>query len=172
MTAFFRLLLEDPRPWRFAERIVHEIRSADGQVALPSTPVLRDLLKRKRWLPNRTGDGLAPEDVLIAPRELLDATAGLAAATAFSDKRFPDAVNSGIWRKAKSVVREILGRPGREHQVQRMVDALDADGVAQADGGAWLVLPDPDFVDASLILDALQTTIVKQPFRLEVGSCG
>ena len=154
-----RAMLDDPSPWRFAERIVQGVRSADGQMTLPSVPELRELLKRQSWLPRRNGGGLAPDAVLVAPAEVLHAIAHLAAADAFGDKRLPDAVDPGIWRTAEPVVREILGRPGRDRQVQRMVDALDSDRVAQVDGGAWLVMPNPELVDASLIEDALDTTL-------------
>ena len=155
-----RAMLDDPSPWRFAQRIVQGVRSADGQMTLPPAPELRDLLKDRCWLPHRDSEGLAPDAVLVAPEEVLDAVADLAVAGAFGDKRLPEAVDPGIWPKVEPVVREILGRrPGRDRQVQRMVDALDSDQVAQVDGGAWLVMPDPELVDGSLIEDALKTTL-------------
>ena len=154
-----QLMLEDSRPWRFAEQIVRNIRPSEGPVLLPQDDELRDLLRRSRWLPQRDGGALAPDAVLIAPQELRDAVAGLAAASAFGDKRLPEAVVSGTWRTAEPVVREILGRLGRERQVQRMVDALDSDQVGRVDRGAWLVMPDPMLVDASLIACALETTL-------------
>ena len=154
-----RLMLEDSRPWCFAKRILCSIRPSEGSVILPQDGELRDLLRRSRWLPRRDGGGLAPDAVLVAPQELLDAVAGLAAAVAFGDKRLPEAVDSGIWRTAEPVVREILGRLSHERQVQRIADALDSDRGRQVDRGAWLVIPDPDRVDASLIEDALQTAL-------------
>ena len=154
-----QLMLEDSRPWRFAEQIVHSIRPSEGPVLLPQDGELRDLLRRSRWLPQRDGGALAPDAVLIAPKELLDAVTGLAAAGALGDRRLPDAVDSGIWRTVEPVVREILGRLSRERQVQRMVDALDSDQVGQVDRGAWLVMPNPKLVNASLVEDALQTTL-------------
>ena len=57
------------------------------------------------------------------------------------------------------MVRELLGHPSRERQILRIVDALETDRVGQIDGGVWLVMPKPDFVDASLVDDALQTTL-------------
>ena len=80
-----RLMLEDSRPWRFAERVVQSVRPSEGQVHLPQDGELRDLLRRSRWLPQRDGGALAPDAVLIAPEELLDAAAGLAATGAFGD---------------------------------------------------------------------------------------
>ena len=154
-----RLMLEDSRPWRFAEEIVRSNRPSEGPVHLPQDDELRDLLRHSRWLPQRDGGALAPGAVLIAPKELLDAAAGLAAVGAFGDKRLPEAVDSGIWGTAEPVVRELLGRLSRERQVQRMVDALESDQVGQVDRGAWLVMPKPDLVDASLVEDALQTTL-------------
>ena len=154
-----RAMLDAPSPWRFAERIVQGVRSADGQMTLPPAPELRDLLKDRCWLPHRDSEGLAPDAVLVAPEEVLDAVADLAVAGAFGDKRLPEAVDSGIWRTVEPVVREILGRPGRARQVQRLVDALNPDQVAQVDSGAWLVMPDPELVDGSLIEDALKTTL-------------
>ena len=154
-----RLVLEDSRPWRFAEEIVHCVRASEGPVLLPRDDELRDLLRRRRWLPRRDGGALAPDAVLIAPMEVLDAVAGLAAADAFGDKRLPEVVDPGIWGTAEPVVREILGRLSRERQVQRLVDALDSAQVGQVDRGAWLVMPNSELVDASLIKDALQTTL-------------
>ena len=154
-----QLMLEDSRPWRFAEQIARSVRSSEGPVLLPQDGALRDLLRRGRWLPRRDVGALAPDAVLIAPKELLHAVAGLAAAGAFGDKRLPEAVDSGIWGTAEPVIRELLGRLSRERQVQRMVDALDSNRVEQVDRGAWLVMPNPDLVNASLIEDALQTTL-------------
>ena len=154
-----RLMLEDSRPWRFANKIMHCIRASEGPVLLPEDGELRDLLRRSRWLPQRDGGALAPDAVLIAPKEVLDAVADLAAAGAFGDKRLPEAVDPGIWRTAEPVVRELLGRLSRERQVQRMVDALESNRVEQVDRGAWLVMPNPDLVNASVIEDALQTTL-------------
>lgn len=154
-----RAVLDDPSPWRFAERIVRGVRSADGHMTLPPAPELRELLRHRCWLPHHGDGGLAPDAVLVAPEEVLDAAADLAAAEAFGDKRLPEAVDPGTWRTAEPVVREILGRPGRDRQVQRLVDALDSARVAQVDGGAWLIMPDAELVDDSLIEDALGTSL-------------
>ena len=154
-----QLMLEDSRPWRFAEQIAHSVRSSAGPVLLPQDGALRDLLRSGRWLPRRDGGALAPDAVLIAPKELLHAVAGLAEAGAFGDKQLPEAVDSRIWETAEPVVRELLGRLSRERQVQRMVDALESDRAEQVDGGAWLVMPKPDLVDASLVKNALQTPL-------------
>ena len=154
-----QLILEDSRPWRFAERIVQAVRSDDGQVTLPRDPDLRKLLRDRCWLQDRDGGGLAPDAVLVAPEEVLSAVSDLAASHAFGDKRLPVSVNPQIWRKAEPVVREILGRQGRGRQVQRMADALDPVQVAKVDGGAWLVMPDSTSVDVSLIACAIETTL-------------
>ena len=153
-----QLMLEDSRPWRFAERIVQQVRSDDGPVSLP--PDVRRLFKASCWLPDRDGEGLAPEAVLIAPGEVLDAVSDLAENGVFGDKRLPDAADPQIWQTAERVVREILGRMSRARQVERIVDALDSDRVAQVDGGAWLVMPEPGLVDDLLISCALETTLV------------
>ena len=154
-----QLMLEDSRPWRFAKQIVRSIRPSEGPVLLPQDRELHDLLRRSRWLPQRHGDALAPDAVLIAPKELLHAVADLAAAGAFGDKRLPEAIDSGTWRTAEPVVRAIFGGLRHRRQLQRMVDALDSDQVGPVDRGAWLVMPKPDLVDASLVEDALQTTL-------------
>ena len=154
-----QLMLEDSRPWRFAEQIVQGVRSADGQITLPRGSGLRDLLRRRCWLPHRDGRGRAPDAVLVAPDEVLDAVADLAAANAFGDRTLPDTIDPRIWQMAEPVVRDILGHRSRDRQIRRMVDALNSDQVAHVDGGAWLVMPDPDLVNESLIWDALQTSL-------------
>ena len=78
-----QLMLEDSRPWRFAERIVQHVRSDDGSVSLPPDRDLRRLLKASRWLPDRDGRGLAPDAVLICPEQVRDAVADLAEYGAF-----------------------------------------------------------------------------------------
>ena len=154
-----QLLLEDSCPCRFAEQILEGVRSVDGDISLPAAPDLRELLRCRCWLPHGDGGGLAPDSVLVAPEPVLNAVAQLASSEAFGDKVFPDAVDSRCWEAAGPVVREILGRLSRERQLQRIVDALDSEKVALVDQGAWLVAQDPDLVDASLIEDALQTTL-------------
>ena len=154
-----QLMLEDSHPWRFAERIVHGVRSTEGHIALPRGSGLRDLLRRRGWLPHRDGRGRAPDAVLVAPDEVLDAVADLAAANAFGDRTHPNTIDPRIWQMAEPVVRDILGHRSRDRQIQRMVDALNSDQVAHVDGGAWLVMPDPDLVNESLIWDALQTSL-------------
>ena len=155
-----RLMLEDSRPWCFGDRIVRHLRSGDGRPGLPRDSDLRQLLKTIPWLPDRHGQGLAPEAVLIAPKEVLYAVADLAEHGAFGDHRLPDAVDPQTWKTAEPVVREVLGRMCRANQIERLADALDPDRVAQVDGGAWLVMSEPDRVDGSLISCALETTLV------------
>ena len=70
-----QVMLDDSRPWRFAEQIARSVRSSEGPVLLPQDGALRDLLRRGRWLPRRDGGALAPDAVLIAPKELLHAVA-------------------------------------------------------------------------------------------------
>ena len=154
-----QLMLEDSRPWRFAEPIVQGVRVSGGPVLLPRNGEVRDLLRLRRWLPLREGGGIAPEAVIIAPKVLLDAVFHLVTAGALGDKRLSEAVNPKTWGIAEPVVREVLGRLNRQRQVQRMVDALDSQCVGQADGGTWLVMPHRDLVNARLIEDALQTTL-------------
>ena len=153
-------MLNADRPWRFARQIVQSIRSAAGPIVLPEDPKLRKLLGRACWLPHCNGNkGLAPKAILVAPDEVLNVVAGLAAARAFGDKWLPKAVDPEIWQSAEPVVRKVLGHLGRDRQITRMVDALDSGLITGLDGGAWLVMPDPELVDASLIQDALCTTL-------------
>ncbi len=155
-----QLMLEDSRPWRFAERIAQQVRSGNGPVSLPRDPDLRRLLRASCWLPDRQGRGLAPVAVLIAPGEVLDGVSDLAEKGVFGGKQLPNAVDPQIWRTAEPVVREILGRMSSARQVERMADAVDSNRVAQVDGGAWLVNSEPRLVDDMLISWALETTLV------------
>ena len=152
-------ILENSHPWRFAEQIVDSIRSADGQMTLPQDSDLRERLRHTCWLPVGDDEGVAPEAVLIAPKELLKEISGLAAAGAFGDKLLPEDVQPETWQTAERVVREILGRLGQDRQVQRIADALNPNQVSQVSGGAYLVMPDPELVDASLVADALKTNL-------------
>ena len=151
-----RWMLKSPQPWRFADRIMNQLLP-DGQVSLPRDQELRNLLRESRWLRDRDGEGVAPTDVLIAPQPVLDAVRGLAEFGAFGSKRLPDAFDPPFWPKALPVVREVLGRM---RWTRRVAEALDSDRVAQVDGGAWLVIPDPEVVDDSFVSDALETTLV------------
>ena len=154
-----QLMLEDECPWRFAEQIVCSVRQSDGPVFLPQDGELRNLLRSSCWLPRRNGDGLAPDQVLIVPNELDDSVRDLSAAGAFGENRLPGAIAVPSWNTAEPVVRAILGHLSRERQVQRLARFLDAEKLGQVEHGAWLVMPRPDLVDASLIDDALQTTL-------------
>ena len=155
-----QLMLTRSRPWRFAESIVQHLRPAGGPPRLPRDEELRGLLRDSRWLPDRAGDGIAPEAVIIAPNEVLDSVRDLALCDAFGDKRLPDSVDPQIWAMAEPVVREVLGRMARRRQVARLADALVSGRVAKVDGGAWLVMSEPRLVDEWLISAALKTTLV------------
>ena len=155
-----QLMLEDSRPWRFAERIVQHLRSDDGPGSLSANRDLRRLLRASCWLPDRDGRGIAPDAVLICPEQVLNSIVDLARYGAFGDKRLPDSIDPQIWQTAEPVVREILGRMSRARQVERMVDALDSGRVARVDGGAWLIISNPGLADDSLIACALKTTLV------------
>ena len=72
---------------------------------------------------------------------------------------FPKTSSPETWQTTERVVREILGRLRQDRQVQRIADALNADQVAQVSDGAYLVMPDPELVDASLIADVLKTNL-------------
>ena len=100
------------------------IRTAEGALDLPRDGEGRELLRTKRWLPLRGDGAVAPNAVLIVPEELQGAVAGLATAGALGGKQLPEAIDPRTWRLAEQVVREILGRMGRERQVQRLLEAL------------------------------------------------
>ena len=155
-----QLMLQSSHPWRYANRIVRHLSSGDGAAVAPGNPDLRQLLKARAWLPGRHGQGLAPEAVLIAPPEVLDAVRDLAKCGAFGDKRLPDAVDPTFWRTARPIVREVVGRMGRARQIGRIVDAMVPSRVAKVEDGAWLVLSEPEQVNETLISSALQTTLV------------
>lgn len=154
-----RAMLEASRPWRFAPEIVRALRTADGHISLPSDSELHNLLKCECWLQCRDGSGLAPNAVLVAPKKVLNAAADLADAGAFGHRQLPEVVDPTIWSTAKQVVREILGRPARGRQIQGLVAALVPNQIAQMDCGKWLVMPDSELVNISLIRDALVTAL-------------
>ena len=154
-----KLMLETSQPWHFAEHILLSIRTPEGSVDLPQDPQLLELLKVSCWLPGRDGNGIAPDSVLIAPKELLDAVADLLEVGVFGDRRLPVSVDSGIWGRVEPSIEEILGSPSQETQLHRMVESLDSERISKVDHGMWLVMPDPDLIDASLIENALQTPL-------------
>ncbi len=155
-------MLVSARPHRFADRVVQALRPGpEARVTLPRDPALLDLLRRSAWLPGCDVDaGVAPEAVLLAPPELRAGLKPLAAAGALGNHRLPDDIAPAVWRNPEDVVvHEILGRPTRARQVQRVAQALKPDLVARVDDGTYLILPDAARVEASLVEDALQTPL-------------
>ena len=144
-------------PHRFAERIVDGLPRLDGHVSV-STERARGLLKDRPWLPSADGAGIAPRELLLVPPELLVELGDLAAAGALGAK-LQSAVEPDVWASAEPVVRDILNRPNRALQIRRIVGSLRAEPLAACDDGAWLIAPDADRAEASLVEDGLQTPL-------------
>ena len=144
-----RAMLVSRRPQQFAKHIVRALRAdGDGRVTLPRDSTLLDLLKNASWLPLRDdASGLAPRQVLVVPRELQSGIAPLATAGAVGEHRLPEEVEPAVWNAAETVVHEILGRPSRARQIQRLASALNPAKVAEVDGGAYLILPEAQRVN-------------------------
>ena len=149
------LLATDPH--RFVARIVDDLPRSDGHVSV-STESTRGLLKDRPWLPSVDGAGIAPKELLLVPPELLAELNDLGAAGALGAK-LQSAVEPDVWASAEPVVRDILNRPGRALQIRRIVGSLRAEPLAGCDDGAWLIAPDVDCAEASLVEDGLQTPL-------------
>ncbi len=156
--AILRLMLESSKPWKYSEDILACVRP-NSQISLPTDSSLRELLRHQPWLPDCEDKGLAPNSILIVPKKVLNAVTELANFDAFGDKRLPDAVDPQVWKRAETVVRDILGSMSRNRQLQRMVDSLNTDQIAKVDDGKWLVMPDPWLVDQSIVERSLNTIL-------------
>jgi hypothetical protein len=156
-----RAMLVSARPHQFSEYIVNAIcRGGDGRVSLPRESGLLKLLQDSSWLPRRDDDsGIAPRQVLLAPRELRLGIAPLVSAGVFFDLRLPEDIESSVWDAAETVVHEILRKPTRARQIQRLADTISATKLREVDGGAYLILPSADAISPSLIEDALQSPL-------------
>jgi hypothetical protein len=156
-----RAMLVSKRPQQFAKHIVRALRAnEDDRVTLPRDSTLLDLLKNASWLPLREdAAGLAPRQLLMLPGELQSGVAALATAGAVGEHRLSADIESSFWSTAETVVHEIVGRPSRARQVQRLASALNSAKVAEIDGGAYLILPATQRVNPALVHDALQSPL-------------
>ena len=155
-----RRMLESEHPHRFGGHIMDALRSdSEGdQIILPRDPTLRALLKDRNWLPgSNVGTGVAPGQLLDLPEGLRSLIVPLAGA--LGEHRLPTQVASDLWSVAKPAVHEILGRPSRAKQVERLAGGLDTSSVAEVDAGSSLILPHADDVDRELIEDAIQSPL-------------
>ena len=153
-----RMMLENERPHRFADRIIGRLRPEGNQTILPRDQTLRTHLADRPWLPGcGTGLGIAPGRLLCLPKELSASVAPLAAA--LGDYRLSSHVASKFWSVAKDMVQEILGRPSPGKQVERLAARLDSNAVAQVNSGAYLILPHANDVDEQLIEDAIESPL-------------
>ena len=153
-----RAMLLATDPHRFAKRIVDAVPRSNGHVSVSTEPT-RELLKERPWLPSASRGGIAPSELLLVPSELLAELGDLGAAGAFRAE-LQSAVESDVWASAEPVVRDVLSRPNRELQLQRIVGSLRAEALAACDSGAWLIAPDTDCAEAALVEDVMQTTLV------------
>jgi hypothetical protein len=156
-----RAMLMSRRPYLFAEQIVLALRTGgDERVILPRDSRLIALLREAQWLPRRDDpSGLAPKFLLIVPRELRPEVVPLANGGAIGEYRFPEDVVPALWITAKSIIYEILGRPSRSLQLQRLARVLNPTKIAEVDDGAYLILPAAERVTHSLIEEALQSPL-------------
>ena len=152
------VMLQLKHPDQYAGDILDTLRpsaNGEGVVNLPRDGDLLGLLRTSQWLPSRDGnDGLAPEEVLFLPVQLRRAVDPLA--DKLGRHRIPEAVDPEIWRRAKEVVHEILGRPGPVKQVRRLADAI-----GELEGGSYLILSDGSDADPAMIFDAIHCPLAE-----------
>lgn len=155
-----RQMLLSPSPQRFAPWIVSALRPDDGdRITLPRDAELRQLLQEATWLPRADDSGVAPQKVLLLPPELQSGVAPLAEAGALDGYYLPWEVETSAWEPFEEIVHELLKRPSRAQQVNRLANAIEPVFVACVDEGSYLIHPVADDVDTSLIEDALQTPL-------------
>ena len=157
-----RLILEDDAPQRFAGDIVNRLRRDGADVELPDDHGLRGALRRCRWLPLEGGDGTAPDDLIIAPSEVLSVLSTLGEAGALSGRKLPVDIDSDFWRQGEAVVREIHGRLSRFRQLERVHEALDQQEVVQIGDGAYAIANQAVAIDADFVTDARKTALAEE----------
>ena len=156
-----RVMLQSEHPWRFADQIIRGLQpDNEGRVTLPRDKELLDLLRQTDWLPDSNSQGgIAPRKILLLPNELETGVSELASSGALGDYRRSNDVLPAVWSAVERIVHEILGRPSRYRQVQKLARALDPDRVARVNNGAFLILPEAQGIDILLIKDALETPL-------------
>lgn len=154
-------MLVSHQPYRFAEQIAHTLRvGVDGHIILPRNPELRELLRDASWLPQCDGgSGLAPQVLLVLPRALQESVAPLAGGGALGVHHLVEEIDPSVWAAAAEAVHELLGRPSRAQQVERLAAALDTSRVGDVDSGAYALLSDADWLDLQLIDDAISSVL-------------
>ena len=157
------VILLNPQPQRFADRIVRLLRPENGdEIVLPSDKELRERLKKVTWLPCRDGSRVSPELLLTVPSSIMSTLAPVAASGVLGEYRLSDSIDSSIWNDAEKIVTDLLGRPERTNQVQRLAYALDLNRRFRSSDGKYEILPDSGKVNLSTIGDALETPLVDQ----------
>ena len=158
-----RLMLEDDAPERFASDILARLYPSGRHVELPDDHSLRRALRQCAWIPLRERTGAAPDDLLIAPDELLSSLRELDSAGALSGQKLPAAVDGSFWRRGgEAVVREIHGRRSRRQQLERVQDALDQQVAVRVAGGAYVIASDWTAIDPQFVTDATQTRLPQE----------
>ena len=155
------LMLKDDAPERFADDIVNSIRGHGREVLLWDRE-LPDLLRRSPWLPLKSGGGTAPDNLLVAPGELLTVLSELGRAAAFGSCILPRDVDEPFWLNGERVVRTILGNSGEFSQLKRIEKELHSTTAVRVSGGAYAVVGDENLVDAEFVTDAMQTALVRE----------
>jgi hypothetical protein len=152
------ILLKE-QPERFASRIVKLLRSEnDDGVVLPTDKELRDQLKIIPWLPCRDGAAVSPELLLTVPSPMELTLEPLAASGALGKYRLPNSIDNSLWKDVKAIVTELLGRPSKAQQIQKLAYVLSLSG-SISNRDEYLILPESKHVSFPIIGDALETTL-------------
>ncbi len=152
-------MLVSQRPYRFAKDIVKSIRPGTD-VHLPRNIETGALLKSAKWLPTKGYEsGFSPNTVLLLSGELQIVVSPLARAGALASYRLSEDVDPEVWSFSEDVIRKILGEPGVSRQIQNLAKAIDTAQVPDLDDGAYILLPDPDLITASLISGVMQSSL-------------
>ena len=153
------LMLRDLRPEQYSASIVDTVRpNGRGEVDLPNDSELRVALRKRPWLPLRADGGVAPDNLLVAPDNLLSTIAPLGRACVFGKFHLPQDVDADFWERSETVVRTVIGSLSRVRQAKRIVDAIQSvSGVAN---DMYTIAPTAALVDADFVSDALRTALV------------
>jgi FtsZ-binding cell division protein ZapB len=154
-------MLERHTPHQYISQIIQLLIPDEGQVSQPKNSDLIDLIKYSEWLPLRNGDsGVSPEKLILLPtEEIQDIVSPLAREGVLGGYRLLDELHPEYQEDVKRIVMSTLKKNRVPDQIIKLSSSIVASKIETINDGAFMLLPNEDNIEDSLIDHILNSTL-------------
>jgi hypothetical protein len=153
-------MLESQTPHQYISQIIQLLIPVNRQIRLPENKDLLELIKNSKWLPLSNGDsGISPEKLMILPtKEIQEIVSSLAQDGVLGDYRLLNELHPEYREDVERIVKATLKKRIPD-QINQLSSAIVRSKIESINDGAYILLPDENSIEDSLIDLILNSTL-------------